>query len=154
MELHKESPKLPIENSKASLDRGYGDQRTIHDPFMGSQPLFSEGNGAFSTKIPRSPADTKDEFSRHQELLKKLLKGKEKEWASIGATRIGPLRLLDLPVDVLKEIIKEVWRTHPQIIPVHPLNRASGYPHQRLSCSGADKLCATQLSHTSYICTL
>jgi len=143
MELHKESPKLPIENSRSSLDRGHGDQRTIHDPFLGSQPLFSEGNGAFSTKIPRPSADTKDEFSRHQELLKKLLKGKEREWASIGATRTGPLRLLDLPVDVLKEIIKEVdWR-YPHNLRAHPVDRASGYPHQRLSFSGADKPCTT-----------
>lgn len=143
MELHKESPKLSIENSKLLLDRGHGEQRTIHDPFLGSQPLFSEGNGAFSTKIPRPSAETKDEFSRHQELLKKLLKGKEKEWASIGATRKGPLRLLDLPVDVLKEIIKEVDRTYPQNLRVQPIDRASGYPHQRLSFSGADKLCIT-----------
>jgi len=38
--------------------------------------------------------------------LSKLLKGKEKEWAAVA--RKGPLRLLDLPVDILKEIIHQV----------------------------------------------
>jgi hypothetical protein len=38
--------------------------------------------------------------------LSKLLKGKEKEWAAVA--RKGPLRLLDLPVDILREIIHQV----------------------------------------------
>jgi hypothetical protein len=38
--------------------------------------------------------------------LSKLLKGKEEEWAAV-AQRKGPLRLLDLPMDILKEIVKE-----------------------------------------------
>lgn len=36
-----------------------------------------------------------------------LLKDKEQEWTAV-AEKKGPLRLLDLPVDVLKEIVKEV----------------------------------------------
>lgn len=39
--------------------------------------------------------------------MSKLLQGKEDEWAAI-ASRTGPLQLLDLSVDVLREIIKEV----------------------------------------------
>lgn len=39
--------------------------------------------------------------------LSKLLKGKEEEWTAV-AQKKGPLQLLDLPVDVLKEIVKEV----------------------------------------------
>ena len=37
----------------------------------------------------------------------KLLKGKEREWEAV-VKKDRPLQLLDLPVDVLKEIIKEV----------------------------------------------
>jgi hypothetical protein len=39
--------------------------------------------------------------------ISNLLKDKEQEWAAV-AERKGPLRLLDLPMDVLKEIVKEV----------------------------------------------
>lgn len=42
--------------------------------------------------------------------LSKLLKGKEKEWAAVA--RKGPLRLLDLPVDILKEIIHQLPHTN------------------------------------------
>ncbi|KAI9810824.1 MAG: hypothetical protein M1827_006031 [Pycnora praestabilis] len=43
--------------------------------------------------------------------ISKFLKGKEKEWNAV-AEKKGPLQLLDLPVDVLKEIIKEVTHTN------------------------------------------
>jgi len=39
--------------------------------------------------------------------ISSLLKDKEREWAAVAAKK-GPLRLLDLPLDVLKEIVKEV----------------------------------------------
>src|SRR4051794_27706519 len=39
--------------------------------------------------------------------ISNLLKDKEQEWKAV-AERKGPLRLLDLPMDVLKEIVKEV----------------------------------------------
>jgi len=41
--------------------------------------------------------------------LSKLLKGKEDEWTAV-AQKKGPLQLLDLPMDILKEIVKEVWQ--------------------------------------------
>ena len=39
--------------------------------------------------------------------VSRLLKGKEKEWAAVLEKK-SPLNLLDLPIDILKEIIKEV----------------------------------------------
>ncbi|KAL9046210.1 MAG: hypothetical protein Q9214_000895 [Letrouitia sp. 1 TL-2023] len=49
--------------------------------------------------------------SRPQVIVKKLLKGKEKEWtATVEKDR--PLQLLDLPLDILKEIVKEVIHTN------------------------------------------
>jgi len=39
--------------------------------------------------------------------ISSLLKEKEQEWTAV-AEKKGPLRLLDLPMDVLKEIVKEV----------------------------------------------
>ncbi|RFU28763.1 hypothetical protein B7463_g7575, partial [Scytalidium lignicola] len=43
--------------------------------------------------------------------ISNLLKDKEREWTAVVA-RKGPLRLLDLPMDVLKEIVKEVTHTN------------------------------------------
>lgn len=41
--------------------------------------------------------------------ISSLLKDKEQEWTAVAEKKEkGPLRLLDLPMDVLKEIVKEV----------------------------------------------
>lgn len=45
-----------------------------------------------------------------RDALSKLLKGKEKEWTSTA--KKAPLRLLDLPVDILKEIIHQLPHTN------------------------------------------
>ena len=62
--------------------------------------------------IAESPQDACEmdsaESSSPAEKMVQLLKGKEKEWAATVEKK-RPLRLLDLPVDVLKEILKEVW---------------------------------------------
>lgn len=63
------------------------------DPFV-SQPSPT------TSKLPESNATPGRAVSR-------LLKGKEKEWSCI-TERKGPLRLLDLPVDILREIINQV----------------------------------------------
>jgi hypothetical protein len=41
------------------------------------------------------------------EKISKLLNGKDKEWAAVVEKK-GPLQLLDLPLDILKEIMKQV----------------------------------------------
>lgn len=45
--------------------------------------------------------------------IHKILDGKEEEWTAV-ATKKGPLRLLDLPMDILKEIFKQVSRIKPE----------------------------------------
>jgi hypothetical protein len=55
---------------------------------------------SLSTKAEKTGIDAKAKISH-------LLKDKEQEWTAV-AEREGPLRLLDLPMDVLKEIVKEV----------------------------------------------
>ncbi|KAI9871415.1 MAG: hypothetical protein M1830_002936, partial [Pleopsidium flavum] len=62
----------------------------------GSSNEVKEANMMSSTRKPRIPYH---------------LKGKEKELAAAVGRR-GPLQLLDLPVDILKEIIKEVTHTN------------------------------------------
>ena len=42
-------------------------------------------------------------------VISKFLKGKEREWEAVSQ-RKGPLTLLELPVDVLRLIVKEVRR--------------------------------------------
>lgn len=56
-------------------------------------PVAGEGSG-------RGDGIVRKKFS-------KLLKGKEEEWAAVTRKK-GPLKLLDLPMDILKEIVKEV----------------------------------------------
>lgn len=44
--------------------------------------------------------------------ISNLLKDKEREWAAV-VQKNGPLQLLDLPMDILKEIVKEVLNYYP-----------------------------------------
>lgn len=44
--------------------------------------------------------------------ISNLLKHKEQEWSAVVEKK-GPLQLLDLPMDILKEIVKEVSETGP-----------------------------------------
>lgn len=56
--------------------------------------------GSASEKARRTGIDAKTRISN-------LLKDKEQEWTAVVEKK-GPLQLLDLPMDVLKEIVKEV----------------------------------------------
>ena len=49
--------------------------------------------------------------SRQEEVIAKHLRGKQGDWAA-GADKKEPLQLLDLPVDVLQVIVKEVTHTN------------------------------------------
>jgi hypothetical protein len=55
---------------------------------------------SFPEKAEKNGIDARTKISN-------LLKDKEQEWTAV-VEREGPLRLLDLPMDVLKEIVKEV----------------------------------------------
>lgn len=62
-----------------------------------------------------------------KQVMSKFLGDKEEEWAAV--TRNGPLNLLDLPVDVLKEIIREVSCSPGNVLLLRSL-RITGYPHE------------------------
>lgn len=89
-----------------------------------TQGLVSHRSRESSQEPSTDLADTEDEMSQfdqdclvdasdHATLeaseakVARLLKGKEKDWAA-AANKEGPLRFLDLPLDILKIILKEV----------------------------------------------
>ena len=61
---------------------------------------MATSESATSERIQKTAVDVRTKISN-------LLKEKEHEWAAV-AKKEGPLQLLDLPLDVLKEIVKEV----------------------------------------------
>jgi len=80
--------------------------------------LTSSSNGLHSTPAGGQASTMSDPLTDGgprgdglvRKKLSKLLKGKEEEWTAV-AQKKGPLQLLDLPMDVLKEIVKEVWQS-------------------------------------------
>jgi hypothetical protein len=64
--------------------------------------MATPGSGVFDM-VEKTGLDARTKISN-------LLKDKEQEWTAV-VERKGPLRLLDLPMDVLKEIVKEVSRS-------------------------------------------
>jgi hypothetical protein len=68
-------------------------------------------------KMERPSVDARTKISN-------LLQDKEQEWTAV-AEKKGPLQLLDLPMDVLKEIVKEVrpWTTRTHLGPPNPIAR-------------------------------
>lgn len=80
---------------------------------------------------PESP--TPRVLSREQPMpsISRLLKGKEHEWKVVTA-KPGPLHLLDLPVEVLRLVTKEVsGNSFPN--PSHPVSNPmrADHPYQR-----------------------
>lgn len=68
--------------------------------------------------IPSNPSEDEArpqdslETERVKYTLEKLMDGKDKEWTAV-VQRDGPLRLLDLPVDILNGIVGEVRSSRP-----------------------------------------
>ena len=67
---------------------------------MSSEQRLPSPDCQVPEKVERYNFDAKTKISN-------LLKDKEREWTAV-AEKKGPLRLLDLPMDILKEIVKEV----------------------------------------------
>ena len=70
-----------------------------------SQPQAEVFN--LSTQPECSRSDSLDSADMRKAKMMQLLKGKEKDWTPV-ARRERPLQLLDLPMDILKDIMKEV----------------------------------------------
>jgi hypothetical protein len=60
--------------------------------------------GMSGQEVEKSAPGTTTRSESAMPALQRALKGKEKEWYPLGR----PLRLLDLPVDILREIISQV----------------------------------------------
>jgi hypothetical protein len=73
------------------------------EPFTTPEAVSVPGHLGPEKQAPNTT--TKSEFALH--VLQRTMKGKEKEWSSV-AEKKRPLRLLDLPVDILREIIGQV----------------------------------------------
>lgn len=102
-----------------TLDHQQADSASQPDDQISLVPKSAAATKSFDASAP-SDADTMkhemdadagdkpgkpDELARRK--ISKLLKDKEQEWTQIVQKK-GPLQLLDLPLDVLKEIVKEV----------------------------------------------
>ncbi len=91
-----------------SLSQGLIDHRgrgSSQEPSTGIEDMDDESSPCDQDVTVKLTEHTAYETS--EEKVARLLKGKEKDWAA-GAEKEGPLQLLDLPLDILKIIIKEV----------------------------------------------
>lgn len=70
-------------------------------------PENHEVDGHGEDEVRQLGSDSGKSSPDPSQLMSKLLQGKEKEWAAVIEKK-GPLTLLDLPVDILKEIVREV----------------------------------------------
>ncbi|SLM39943.1 hypothetical protein LPUS_10611 [Lasallia pustulata] len=104
----------PFSERRSSLDCDHLDS----EDFVSSEESHElhEADVSSTTREPGATRQSEAAVGGHEAPLvkakaAKLLKGKEKEWESM-VQRARPLQLLDLPVDILKEIIKEVTHTN------------------------------------------
>jgi hypothetical protein len=69
---------------------------------------------AMSSEVrpPEKPRDIHQTQAITKDVVSRTLKGKEKEWAAV-AEKKRPLQLLDLPVDILREIVGHVSPQSP-----------------------------------------
>jgi len=69
---------------------------------------------AMSSEVrpPEKPRDLHQTQAITKDVVSRTLKGKEKEWAAV-AEKKRPLQLLDLPVDILREIVGHVCSQSP-----------------------------------------
>lgn len=58
-------------------------------------------------RAPEKPRDLHQTQTITKDVVSRTLKGKEKEWAAVTEKK-RPLQLLDLPVDILREIVGHV----------------------------------------------
>lgn len=94
-EIVSQSDELSSSCPKTSAAAQLSESMTLPDRVSGSAMALSI-----------SPSEKAGMDARSK--ISNLLKEKEQEWTSVVEKRNGPLRLLDLPMDILKEVVKEV----------------------------------------------
>ena len=118
MELDGANLKSPVDKSRSIPDIGHDNSHSVYEQSPNNPSTTSEGTGTFSPKSSHFQADEDNDATARRNGLLRLLKGKEREWAAVVEKKNGPLRLLDLPMDVLKEIVKEVRRWSPEALQI------------------------------------
>lgn len=78
---------------------------SLHEQSFSSSSSKLTPQDAYKSTITLSTPARAESLIRKR--MSKLLLGKEEEWTAIKS-KTGPLQLLDLSVDVLREIVKEV----------------------------------------------
>ena len=130
MELDEGNLKSTTDNSHPFSESGHENTYSVQQHFANNQSTCCEGNGSLSPNSSQSQADEANDAAKAKAVLARLLKGKEREWATVVANKKGPLRLLDLPVDVLKDIVKEVRRLSPGSLGMDSSNERLGNPYE------------------------
>lgn len=97
-EIVSQSDELSSSCPKTSAAAQLSESMTLPDRVSGSAMALPTSP---SEKVESAGMDARSKISN-------LLKEKEQEWTSVVEKRNGPLRLLDLPMDILKEVVKEV----------------------------------------------
>lgn len=98
-------------------------------------------NGTSQKLFVQSDGDSEDSEKEWEDVTGKRtmsLKGKEREVSSVEK-REGPVQLLDLPLDILKDILKEVGRLRDAIGETMA-NFIPGHPYQRPRQPGSGQL--------------
>lgn len=144
----------PFSERRSSLDCDHLDS----EDFVSSEESHElhEADVSSTTREPGATRQSEAAVGGHEAPLvkakaAKLLKGKEKEWESM-VQRARPLQLLDLPVDILKEIIKEVSYAAKRMRPPSTiLILILGHSHQRSHLPGPYPLRPTQSCYTLHL---
>lgn len=105
----------PPPSSLEAVDQDKDASETSNSRQQKSSSVTESPGSAHTILSPMPPNNLgdgvheQDETSSHMSrpTISKLLKEKAKEWTAV-AVKDGPLHLLDLPVDILKEIIHHV----------------------------------------------
>ena len=85
----------------------YGDGRLLGSDPYAFGPLADRTVQSELDDVSEADSVSRDISQVAAEKMSELLKDRDGEWKSV-AERKRPLQLLDLPIDVLKEIVKEV----------------------------------------------
>lgn len=146
--LHQELALEPAKPTESALEKS-----TAADPSP-SVPESREQNSILDqamnpeVRLPDRPRDVQQTQSAAKDVVSRTLKGKEKEWAAV-AEKKRPLQLLDLPIDILREIVGHVSFRHITILTT--ADEFTAPTHKRSHLFGIVPLCTSLTDDTLHI---